>query len=141
MKKVATDMNNEKPVSKQEKFDSKLAALGNKKELLPLKSLGFALFDCKNLQEAKDLIKNLNSKGCELVIIAEDIVEGNQTSFLEIIKNFPLAVLVLPQLASLGQAHQGGYKVRQPSAIAFGVGRKNFAKNTVKKIIKEAVGF
>jgi len=130
MKKVATDMDNEKPVSKQEKLDSKLAALGNKKELLPLKSLGFALFDCKNLQEAEALIKNLSSQGCELVIIAEDIVEGNQKLFLEIIKNFPLAVLVLPQPASLGQARQGGYNIR-----------KNFAKDTVKKIIKEAVGF
>lgn len=112
-------MDNEKLAPNQNEFGSKLAALGNKKELLPLKSLGFALFDCKNLQEAEALIKNLSIQGCELVIIAENIVDGNQKSFLKIVKSFPLAVLVLPQ-----------YKIR-----------RNFAKNTVKKIIKEAVGF
>ena len=99
--------------------DKKLAALGNKKELLPLISLGFRLFDCKNLEEAEGLIKNLSAQGYEMVIIAENIAQMNQKLFLKIIKSFPLAVLVLPQHKT----------------------RSNFAKNTVKKIIKEAVGF
>ncbi len=98
---------------------TKLAALGDKKELLPLKSLGFSLFDCKSLQEAEDLIEDLSAQGYGLVIIAEDIVYGNQGAFLKIIKRFPPAVLVLPQNKT----------------------RKNFAKDTVKKIMKEAVGF
>jgi len=103
------------PTGKQ----ARLAALGNKKELLPLKSLGFVIFGCKNLQEAEDLIEDLSARGFRLIIIAEDIVDGNQEAFLKIIKRFPPAILVLPQ-----------YKIK-----------RNFAKNTVKKIIKEAVGF
>ncbi len=114
--------------AKIEMEDKKLAALGNKKELLPLISLGFKLFDCKNLEEAEDLIKNLSAQGYEMVIIAENIAQTNQKLFLKIIKSFPLAILVLPQPAS--PAHQGGHKTRS-----------NFAKNMVKKIIKEAVGF
>ncbi|MDD5454266.1 MAG: hypothetical protein PHW62_02045 [Candidatus Ratteibacteria bacterium] len=100
-------------------METKLAALGNKKELLPLKSLGFALFDCKNLHEAEDLLEDLSGRGFGFVVVSEDIVEGSQKSFLKFVKKFPLAVLVLPQ-----------YKIK-----------RNFAKNTVKKIIKEAVGF
>jgi vacuolar-type H+-ATPase subunit F/Vma7 len=99
--------------------NKKMAALGSKRELLPLKSLGFALFDCKNLEEAEALIEKLSAQKYELVVISENIVEGNQNLFLKMVKSFPPAILVLPQ-----------YKIR-----------RNFAKNIVKEIIKEAVGF
>jgi hypothetical protein len=98
---------------------TRLAALGNKKELLPLKSLGFALFDCENLKEAEELLEDLSRQDFGIAIIAENVVEGDQSAFLKIVKRFPLAILVLPK-----------HKIRN-----------NFAKSTVKRIIKEAVGF
>ena len=98
--------------------EGKFAALGNRKELLPLKSLGFNILDCKDFREVQPLIEKLSSEGYDLVIIAENIVEGNQSSFFKIIRDFPLNILVLPE-----------YKIR-----------KNFAKEIVKKVIREAVG-
>ena len=96
----------------------KFAALGNRKELLPLKSLGFDIYDCTDFREARAMIEKLNTEGYDLIIITENIVEGNQTAFLDIIREFPSAVLILPE-----------YKAR-----------RNFAKEIVKKAIKEAVG-
>ena len=100
-------------------IDKRFAALGNTKELLPLKSLGFNIFDCGDFKDAENRIEKLKNEGCKLIVITEDIVENKQDSFLQILKNLPLTILVLPK-----------YKTR-----------KNFAKNLVKKIIKEAVGF
>ncbi len=96
----------------------KFAALGNRKELLPLKSLGFDIYDCMDFGEAKTMIDKLNSEGYNLIIVTENIVEGNQATFSDIIRNSPSTVLILPE-----------YKVR-----------KNLAKEIVKKAIREAVG-
>ena len=98
--------------------DKKLAALGNVKELLTLKSLGFSLVNCQSFKEAEEIISQLSSKKYELVIVAENILEGHQSAFLDLIKRFDLAILVLPQ-------HN------LP---------KNIAKEMIKKIKKEAVG-
>ena len=38
-------------------MDKKFAALGNRKELLPLKSLGFDIYDCMDFEKAKALIE------------------------------------------------------------------------------------
>ena len=100
-------------------MDKKFAALGNRKELLPLKSLGFDIYDCMNFEEAKTAIDKLNSEGYDLIIVTENIVEIDQASFLDIIRSSPSAILILPK-----------YKVR-----------KNLAKDMVKKAIREAVGF
>ena len=99
--------------------DKKFAALGNTKELLPLKSLGFNIFGCKDFKEASEWIEKLNSEKYDLVIVSENVLEGKQADFLDIIRDFPLAILVLPQ-----------YEIR-----------RNIAKELVKRIIKEAVGF
>lgn len=99
--------------------EKKLAALGNRKELLPLKSLGFNIYDCKDFKEAREMIDKLNSKEYDLVIVTENIVEDNQTSFLDIIRSLPLTVLVLPE-----------YKVK-----------RNLLGDIVKKVMREAVGF
>jgi vacuolar-type H+-ATPase subunit F/Vma7 len=98
--------------------DKKFAALGDRKELLPLKSLGFDIYDCMDFEEAKALIDKLNSEAYNLVIVTENIVEGNQAPLLDIIRGLSLTVLVLPE-----------YKVK-----------RNLAKEIVKKAMREAVG-
>ena len=100
-------------------MDKKFAALGNRKELLPLKSLGFDIYDCRDFGEAKAMIDKLNSEGYNLIIVTENIVEGSQTSLPDIIRSSPSTILILPE-----------YKMR-----------RNLAKEIVKKAIREAVGF
>lgn len=99
-------------------MDKKFAALGNRKELLPLKSLGFDIYDCMDFEEAKVMIDKLNSEGYNLIIVTENIIEGNQTSFSDIIRSSRSTILILPE-----------YKMR-----------RNLAKEIVKKAIREAVG-
>lgn len=97
----------------------KLAALGIREQILPLKSLGFDLYECKNFREAKSVLNKLNSEGCELVIVTENIIEDEERKFLEVLKKLPLTVVVLPE-----------YRVK-----------RKIAKEVMKRIIREAVGF
>lgn len=96
----------------------RLAALGRKDELLPLKSLGFTLYECRNLEEAVSIMNELRREGCDLVIITENIIEANQNKFLECLRNIPVVILVLPQ-----------YKIK-----------RNLVKETINRIMKEAIG-
>ncbi len=100
-------------------MDKKFAALGNRKELLPLKSLGFDIYDCMDFEEAKAMIDKLNSEGYNLIIVTENIVESDHASFSDIIRSSQSTILILPE-----------YKMR-----------RNLAKEIVKKAIREAVGF
>ena len=112
-------MSEKKPAGGLRNTDSKFAALGNGKELLPLKSLGFDIYECSDFKQAEDIINKLSSHEYEMVIVSEKIVEGNQDAFLALIKSIPLNILVLPEY---GQ-------------------RKGIAKDIIKRVTREAVGF
>lgn len=100
-------------------MDKKFAALGNRKELLPLKALGFDIYDCMDFEEAKTVIDKLNSQGYNLIIVTENIIESDQAYFSDIIRSSQSTILILPE-----------YKMR-----------RNLAREIVKKAIREAVGF
>lgn len=86
---------------------TKIAVIGERESIIPLKALGVEIFPIEKIEEAKKVILDLEIKGYGIVFVTEDLASCLEEVFEEFReKPFPLLVPIPTSHGSTGFAEE-----------------------------------